>query len=91
MSSSSGTRQRATVQVAQLVPQNNRTKYLVYALEGTRAHDPFLNRLFRALPLRGASRADLNAMVAEAGRGKYRIYYNSVVVDHGDAHKKLRF
>lgn len=85
-------RQRASVEVAQLVRQDNRTKYLVYALEGTRSHDAFLNRLFRALPVRGATRAEVVRMVEEAGRGKYKVRYNSVVVDRTSrASRRLSF
>lgn len=67
--------------VAQLVRQDNRTKYLVYAHEGTARHDPFLNDVFRRLPNAGLTRTQLRDLVQQVGGGRYRLYYNSIVVD----------
>lgn len=73
-------RARPRTAIAELARQSNRTKYLVYAYEGTERHDPFLTRLFRRLPAAGLTRPQLKRVVLEEGRGRYDLYYNTVVV-----------
>ena len=80
--SSPSPRTRPRTAIAELARQDNRTKFLVYAYEGTRRHDPFLNRLFRALPPKGLTRPQLQRAVEEIGGGRYGLYYNRIVVTH---------
>lgn len=87
--STNSPRQRPRTAIAELVRRDNRTKYLVYALDGTKPHDAFLNRLFRLVPPRGLTRSQVRDAVREAGRGRYRVYYNSVVVDPGSTGRRL--
>jgi hypothetical protein len=69
---------------------DNRTRYLVYALEGTEAHDAFLNRLFRNVPRTGRTRGDIRSIVAREGMGTYRLHYNTVVIaDPASARRRL--
>lgn len=82
-------RNRAHVAVAELERQDNRTHYLVYALEGTERHDSFLNRLFRLLP-RAATRGKIRDAIESAGGGRYRLWYNRIVVsDTASAARRL--
>lgn len=90
MSSQSPRRRPRTV-IAELVRQDNRTKYLVYAYEGTERHDPFLNRLFQLVPSSGLTRQQIKIAVQAAGMGHYKVYYNSVAVDVGDARRRVAF
>lgn len=46
-----------------VVRQDNRTKYLVYAYEGTARHDTFLDRLFTLIPASGSTRAQIREKV----------------------------
>ena len=84
-------RTRPRTAIADLVRQDNRTKYLVYAYEGTEPHDPFLNSLFRRLPRGGITRPRLKQLVRELGRGRYEVYYNSIVVGDAAAARRRLF
>ena len=89
--SSTSPRRRPRVVIAQLVRQDDAKRYLVYADEGTEKHDRFLNRLFKLIPHGGSTRPRIKDAVHAAGDGRYRVYYNSVIVDVGDARKRLQF
>ena len=87
---SSSPRRAPRTAIAQLVAQDNRTKYLVYAHEGTGRHDRFLNAVFRRLPNAGLTRAQIRTVVQQEGGGRYRLHYNSIVVDRAaSARRKL--
>ena len=69
---------------------DNRTRYLVYALEGTERHDAFLDALFRNVPRTGRTRGDIRSIVERVGNGRYRLHYNTVVVsDAASARRRL--
>ena len=90
LTSSQYSRTRPRTAIAELSRQDNRTKYLVYAYEGTERHDPFLNHLFRRLPQGGLTRPQLKRVVDEVGHGRYALYYNTVVVNRvADVKRKL--
>lgn len=84
-------RRFARVAVGALVRQDNRTKYKVYALDDTKLHDAFLNRLFRRMPARGATRDEIRRYVLEEGRGKYKVFYNEIVLDVEGLRRRLSF
>lgn len=89
-SSSYSSRTRPRVAIAELARQDNRTKYLVYAYEGTGRHDLFLNRLFRRIPAQGLTRPQLKRVVEEIGDGRYGLYYNTIVVNRvADVRRRL--
>lgn len=89
--SSASPRTRPQTAIAELARQDNRTRYLVYAYEGTGRHDPFLNRLFRRLPPGGLTRPQLKRVVEETGGGRYGIHYNAVVVNRAAAARRRLF
>ena len=77
--------------VAVLHRQDNRLRFQVYAYEQTHAHDAFLNRLLPYMPSSGATRDQIRKMVARAGDGAYRLYYNHIVYDAPGVRRRLSF
>lgn len=82
---------RRNVGIAELVPQRNRTRFVVYALDGTRAHDRFLDRVFRRVPRTGLTRAAIKRVVAEEGGGRYTVRYNSIHLADAEAVRRRLF
>jgi hypothetical protein len=87
--SSYSPRRKPRVGIAELVRQDNRTKFLVYAYDHTGQHDPFLNRLFHAIPPSGASRGFIRNIISEQGGGMYALSGNVVTVNMGSAKKRI--
>ena len=83
-------RTHAVVHVAQLVPQQNRTRFQVYALEYTDDHDGFLSALWQRLP-GAATRAQVRAAVAAVGDGRYAVRGDAIVAAAGEATRRRLF
>lgn len=88
MTSTGSPRTKPRTIIAELVPQANRTRFLVYAHDQTQSHDPFLNRLFSLVKV-PSTRAFIKDAVTKAGGGKYVVVGNTVSVNMEGVKRRL--
>jgi len=81
--SSGAGRSKARYVIGEITRQDNRTLYLPYFDEGTSRHDSFIDSLIRRLPQSGVTRGKLRDLISQVGKGKYRLFYNAIVLEEG--------